>query len=173
MSGHALPRLLAGAKEVCTQKILVAARAAGLELKLEAPRAGQVGPELHRADQVVRHTGAILRYVGRVFEGTDVYGTTFAESAQVDSWLDWGEMELGPAEPPRLTEAIEVLEKHLDSRVFLVGDRYTLADASIGCSLYQFQREGLTGSLPRATQRWLSTCASGGRGRLRRGRRRG
>merc|ERR1719191_1893000 len=82
------------------------------------------------------------------------------EAAQVDAWLDWTELELGDANPPGLTKAVETLEKHLDNRVFLVGQRFTLADASLSCSIYNFQKQGLTPSLPVATKRWLGACTA-------------
>eukprot|EP00933_Yihiella_yeosuensis_P050729 TRINITY_DN4851_c6_g1_i1.p1 TRINITY_DN4851_c6_g1~~TRINITY_DN4851_c6_g1_i1.p1 ORF type:complete len:693 (+),score=164.54 TRINITY_DN4851_c6_g1_i1:68-2146(+) len=160
MGKQTLPRLVAAAADVCTQKILVAAKAAGVELTLEAAKGAQVVPELRCGGHVIRYTNAILRYVGKVYEGSDVYGNSHMETAQVDSWLDWTEMELGSEEPPRLDQALEVLEKHLDSRVFLVGQRFTIADASLSCSLAHFQQKGLAKTLPRATMRWLGTCTN-------------
>jgi glutathione S-transferase len=158
MSRVALPRLYANAADVATQKILVAAKAAGLDLKLEAAKGGV--PELHKGDKVVKYTNAILRYVGKVFENSEIYGSSFAEAGQVDSWLDWTEFEFGNASPPGLAKAVEKLEKHLDERVFLVGQRYTIADASLSCSIYNFQQQGLTPSLPKATKRWLGACTA-------------
>jgi len=158
MSRAAIPRLCANVADVCTQKILVAAKAAGVELALEAPK-GPV-PELHKGDKVVKYTNAILRYVGRIFENSDLYGSTFMESAQVDAWLDWSEFELGDAQPPHLDEAVQALEKHLDNRVFLVGQRFTLADASVSCSIYNFQKQGKVPTLPTATKRWLGACTA-------------
>lgn len=155
-----LPRLLATKTDVCAQKILIAAKAAGVELKLEAPKSKSGVPELIKGDQVIRYTNAILRFVGRIYEGGDIYGSNFMETAQVDSWLDWTEMELGTAKPPRMTEALEVLERHLANRVFLVGQRFTLADASLSCSLSHFHREGVAPKLERATARWLGTCTA-------------
>ncbi|OLP93968.1 hypothetical protein AK812_SmicGene24050 [Symbiodinium microadriaticum] len=108
MPGHAwrsLSRLAEVAKsqlsrhcQVSTQKILVAAHAAGVDL----------------------YANAILRFIGRYYDGVEVYGSTFFESAEVDSWLDWGEMEL--ANPPlQMEQALETLEKHLDQRAFVRG----------------------------------------------------
>lgn len=160
MSRAALPRLFANAGDVCTQKVLVAAKSAGVDLILESPKSGQTVPELRKGDKVIRYTNAILRFVGRCYEDSAVYGNNFIESAQVDSWLDWAEGELGHKEPPRLQQAIDVLERHLDDRVFLVGQRFSLADASVSCSLLSFQQQGLApvNDLPRATKRWLGTC---------------
>jgi asparaginyl-tRNA synthetase len=78
----------------------------------------------------------------------------------VDSWLDYAELELGSQNPPRLPAVIDVLEKHLVDRVFMVGQRFTLADVSLGCSLYQFEKQGIAKVLPTATRRWLGTCAA-------------
>jgi len=136
----------------------VAAKAAGLDIKLETAK-GAV-PELHKGDKVVKYTNAILRYVGKLFENSELYGSSFAEAGQVDSWLDWTELVLGNASPPALEKAVATLEKHLDERVFLVGQRYTIADASLSCSIYHFQQNGLTPSLPKATKRWLGACTA-------------
>jgi glutathione S-transferase len=163
MSRAGIPRLIANAADVCTKKILVAAQAASVELSLEAPKKGsRAVPELHRGDQVIRYTNAILRHVGRCFEDSDIYGSSFFESSQVDAWLDWAEGELADENPPRLQQAIEALERHLGDRVFLVGQRFTIADASVSCSLHDFQQRGVAGSkdLPRATKRWLGTCTA-------------
>mmetsp|Transcript_26452 Transcript_26452/g.61672 ORF Transcript_26452/g.61672 Transcript_26452/m.61672 type:complete len:699 (+) Transcript_26452:90-2186(+) len=157
---RALPRLLGSTADVCTQKIMVAAAAAGVELKLENPGAGQLYPELHTEGGVIRHTNAILRYVGTLYEHTAAFGSSFFESSEVDSWLEWAECELIGAQPPRIKEAIEVLEQRLSDRVYVVGQRYTIADAAISCSIYNYEKQGVTGSLPKATKRWLGTCTA-------------
>jgi len=155
-------RLVAGLDDVNTFKIRVAAKAAGVVLSVDAPKGKATAvPELHIGDRVVRYVNAILRCIGRIFDGTDLYGSSFIESSQVDAWLDWTEMEFGSEEPPHLEQALEKLEKHLESRTFLVGQRYTLADASLSCSLYHLQsRGGVLQKLPQCTQRWLGTCTA-------------
>jgi len=160
MSRTALPRLVSNAKDVCTQKIRVAAKAAGVELTLDS--GSQAIPELHRGGQVIKYTNAILRYIGRCYEDGDLYGSSFMESAQVDQWLDWAEGELAHQEPPRLEQAIETLERHMADKVYLVGQRFTLADASVSCSLHAFQQQGIPAAknLPTATARWLGTCSA-------------
>ncbi|CAE7688301.1 asnS [Symbiodinium microadriaticum] len=154
------PCLVASPSDVSTQKILVAAHAAGVDLRLEAPKTPgppEIRLEVAGNNQCVRYANAILRFIGRYYDGVEVYGSTFFESAEVDSWLDWGEMEL--ANPPlQMEQALETLEKHLDQRVFLVGQRFTIADASLSVALHSLQSQGLATSLPRATKRWLGTC---------------
>jgi len=158
MSRQLVPRLVADVKDVCVQKILVAARSVGLELALEAPRSKAAVPELHLGNSVISHTNAILRYIGRVFESSDLYGTSFFESSQVDSWIDYADLELSHQKPPQLSHVIEALERQLADRVYVVGHRYTLADISLSCSLHHFSKQGLIKDLPRATNRWLKTC---------------
>ncbi|CAJ1376809.1 unnamed protein product [Effrenium voratum] len=154
MTGR-IPLLVGGADDVRTQMILVAAHAAEVDVKTEAPKSA-AAPELQFSDKKITYTGAILRFFGRFHESSEVYGSSFYESAEVDSWLDWALMEL--AEPPvRLEQAAQTLEKHLEQRVFLVGQRLTLADIAASLPLQRFQQQGLV-QLGRATKRWLGTC---------------
>eukprot|EP00927_Polykrikos_kofoidii_P066374 TRINITY_DN6198_c0_g2_i1.p1 TRINITY_DN6198_c0_g2~~TRINITY_DN6198_c0_g2_i1.p1 ORF type:complete len:683 (+),score=132.60 TRINITY_DN6198_c0_g2_i1:62-2110(+) len=152
------PRLLANASDVCTQKILVVAKAAGIDLALDVTKQNLLFPELHRGGQVIQYTNAILRHLGRCREDSDLYGNTMFESAQVDAWLDWAEGELADQNSPHLDRAIEALERHLGDRVYLAGHRYTIADASVSCSINAFRQQGALGDLPRSTKRWLNTC---------------
>jgi len=131
MASHAVPRLRADLSHVCTKKILVASKATGIDLAVESC-SGTV-PELSLGHSVIRYTNGILRYLGRVIDGNDMYGRTFIESAQVDAWLDWADLEIAA----RPSQAIEALERHLCDKVFLVGQRYTLADISASVALHQ------------------------------------
>jgi asparaginyl-tRNA synthetase len=79
------------------------------------------------------------------------------DSAQIDSWLDWADLDLGAESPPRLAEAFECLEAHLASHTFVVGERLSLADVSLACSVNYFKQTGCP-PLPKAIARWLSTC---------------
>jgi len=149
--------ILVGNKEdVRTKMVLVAAKAADVDVKMEAQK-GEAAPYLKFGEQTIKYTGAMMRFFGRYHEGGEVYGNSFFESAEVDMWLDWSLMEF--ANPPtNLEKALDALEKHLDQRVFLVGQRFTLADVAASIPLYCFQQEGLVTSLGRATKRWLGTC---------------
>jgi len=152
-------RLVADAGDVCTQKILVAAAVAGVTIAIEKPKAAGSPPELIEGHRVIRYTNAILRHVGRLFEDNDLYGSNFFESAEVDSWLDWVEIELGHESPPLMDQAIQALERALGDKTFLVGQRFTLADVSVSCSLVAMQKKGVApATLPKATQRWLGAC---------------
>ena len=149
-----VPTLIGNSDDIRTKMVLVAAKAAGVNLKVEA-KAGD--PSIQFGTRTIKHTGAMLRFVGKCLEDTEVYGSSFFESAEVDMWLDWSLMEF--QDPPTgLEKALEVLEKHLEQRVFLVGQRFTLADVAASLPLHEFQQAGKVPSLGRATKRWLGTC---------------
>jgi len=157
MTGLLPVRLFADAGHVEAQKVLIAAKVANIKITVEPPVSSEAPLELRRGTEVIRYTNAILRHVGTSMQDTSLCGRSFFEAAQVDSWLDWAQIELED-EPPQLKEGIDVLEKHLDQRVFVVGERLTLADISISCSLRYLQSQGLALTLPTATQRWFRTC---------------
>ncbi|CAK8994631.1 unnamed protein product [Durusdinium trenchii] len=140
--------------DVRTKMVLVAAKAAGVDLKFEA-KAGV--PSIQYGMKTIKYTGAMLRFVGKCLEDTEVYGNTFFESAEVDMWLDWSLMEL--EDPPAdLERVLKVLEKHLDQRTFVVGQRFTLADVAASIPLIHLEQQGKVTALGTATKRWLNTC---------------
>lgn len=148
-------RLLSGAADLCTKKILVAAKYAGIELVVEAPRSAI--PELHYRGKVIRYTNAILRHVSRSNQASAVYGSSFFESAEVDSWLDWTELEM--TEGVNVSSALNRLESHLLHHTFLVGQRLSIADISLSLSLSHLSSKKAPGcTLQQSTSRWLNTC---------------
>lgn len=85
----------------------------------------------------VRHTNAILRKLAQIYEDMGLMGNDFIESGLVDSWLDWTTMEVDHLllESDDITEVLDVLEAQMKSRTFLVGQRLSVADVSLACSL--------------------------------------
>jgi elongation factor 1-gamma len=82
-------------------KVLIAAEYNGVEITVPDLK----GPELKAAVQskspsgrapvletpggAIFESNAIARYVARIRRDTELYGATFFESAQVDSWVDF------------------------------------------------------------------------------------
>ena len=107
-------------------------------------------PVLQTEEGYLFESNAILRYIGRLDKSNQfIYGRTNYEAAQCDMWLDYASTELdGPAvlflatsvfNVPRdektEKEAIDKtkdafcgLERWLETRTFLVGERITIAD---------------------------------------------
>jgi len=115
-------------------------------------------PTLQTDDGSIWESNAIARYVARLAD-KGLYGRTPLEAGQVDQWLDWvrGDLEIAGAvwlypifgiipNVPEATEnakqdvanALKVLNNHLLTRSYLVGERITLADIVVACTLFPF-----------------------------------
>lgn len=141
-------------------------------------------PVLETPEGTIFESGAIARYVARLRQDTGLYGSTFFESGQVESWLEFSAHELEvPVEvwifpllgyskfnaaanakaKEDVKKALQVLENHLHLRTYLVGDKITLADIVVASALvYPFKlvldkefRKPFT-----AVNRWFSTLVN-------------
>jgi len=160
-------RLCADKEAASTEKILAAAKHAGIEIDLAIGGAvtptGLPVPELQIGEVKVQHTNPILRRVAQTCD-CGLMGSSFMDESQVDSWMDWGTLLLDHhvlSEKAPLEPICDVLEPHLKSRTFLVGQRLTVADISLSISckplLEAADLEAVRQRYP-ATVRWLQTC---------------
>jgi len=146
-----------------THKVMVAAKINGVEVAvMDGTAQARLGPTetlpyLKTREGVLFTSNAITRYVARSRRDTQLMGGSFLEEGQVDSWMDFSTHQLEvpllvlgseqvPAEATKaaqveLRQAVAALEKHLEGRVFLVGDTLTLADVSIVCALARVDAE--------------------------------
>mmetsp|Transcript_6284 Transcript_6284/g.7851 ORF Transcript_6284/g.7851 Transcript_6284/m.7851 type:complete len:429 (+) Transcript_6284:97-1383(+) len=151
-------------------KILVAAEYNGIDIEipdfkmlednktpefLSKSPLGKV-PVLETPQGSIFESNAIARYVARMRRDTELYGVSFFDSAQVDSWIDFsthevelpatmwfypviGYMPFNPLATEKaksdLAKALGVLEKHLLDKTYLVGEKITLADITIASAL--------------------------------------
>jgi aspartyl-tRNA synthetase len=162
-------QLLAEATSHAAQKILAAAKRAGVALQVAGPAKGSTAtgypiPELVCGSQSpIRHTNAIMRHIAQIND-CGLMGSSFAEEGMVDSWMDWGFLEVEHSlriPGDSVNRHCETLEAHLKNRTFLVGQRLTLADIALAVPLNSAVEEAgpseLRKSFP-ATMRWLFTC---------------
>lgn len=156
-------------------KILIAAEYAGVNIEIPEFKLGSDNtneefrkksplgkvPVLQTNNGNIFESNAIARYVARLRPDAELFGTTFFEYAQVDSWMEFNAHELelpvtvwyypvlGHASyNPSLSakakadtsRALAVLENHLADKTYLVGDKITLADITIASTLvYPFK----------------------------------
>ena len=113
-------------------------------------------PVLETAEGCICEAGAIARYVARIRADTNMYGSSFFEAGLVDQWVEFAKNELvmpvgmwvypilgfiqsNKANTERAQEdlkrALAVLEAHLTTSTYLVGNAVTLADIVVSCSL--------------------------------------
>eukprot|EP00750_Incisomonas_marina_P001634 INCI1141.1.p2 GENE.INCI1141.1~~INCI1141.1.p2 ORF type:complete len:430 (+),score=77.98 INCI1141.1:88-1290(+) len=165
-------------------KALITAQVAGVSVAVKEVDAKGSSPNsvpvLSTPNGAITQSNAIARYIARSRPEAGLYGQTFFQSGQVDSWIDWGtnNVEL-PAilttywqfgwQPfnfqankkalEDLAAAFAELEAHLLSRTFLVGQRLSLADIIVASQLFYPLKLSLDGAFRAqfpATLRWFS-----------------
>ena len=141
-------------------------------------------PVLETPQGSIFESNAIARYVARIRSDTGLCGSSFFESAQVDSWVDfcshdlelpatlWFYPVLGllphhPAVSEKakadLKKALEVLERHLEDKTYLVGHRVTLADVTVVSALvypFKFVADPEFRAPFPNVMRWFTTCVN-------------
>mmetsp|Transcript_44885 Transcript_44885/g.126741 ORF Transcript_44885/g.126741 Transcript_44885/m.126741 type:complete len:783 (-) Transcript_44885:259-2607(-) len=171
-------KLRASAGSLAARKILSAARYVGLAVEVEPPAAPTASsltqstggfeiPKLELPDGYeLSYVNSILRYVAGVMPSKQLYGETFANTAEVDQWLDWTDkhvdyllrtyhVEQAKKQPSQSDSArgqavlrrlaasdevkklLEYLNEHMRPRTFLVGYTLTIADISLSFSAYE------------------------------------
>jgi len=175
---------------VLCYKILATARLAGVDVVLSAVEADSesnspVGkiPFLHTDQGIVFQSNAIARYVASL-NGSNLLGANAFEAAIVDSWIEFAANEIDlpasvwvfpvlgyiPNNPAATAKAkadirkvFEILNKHLSTRTFLVGQRITLADIVVSTSVFDLYTQVLDPSFRKAfvnVNRWFLTIVN-------------
>jgi len=141
-------------------------------------------PLLETDQGCIFESNAIARYIARIRSDTELYGSTFFESGQIDSWIDFcahelelpatmwfypifGYMPFNAAATAKakadLQKALEVLNTHLLHRTYLVGDKITLADITVASALVYPMKMLLDPSFRKPythVERWFCTCVN-------------
>jgi len=141
-------------------------------------------PLLETDQGCIFESNAIARYIARIRSDTELYGSTFFESGQIDSWIDFcahelelpatmwfypifGYMPFNAAATAKakadLQKALEVLNTHLLHRTYLVGDKITLADITIASALVYPMKMLLDPAFRKPygnVERWFCTCVN-------------
>jgi len=140
-------------------------------------------PLLVTSEGPIFESAAIARYVAQLGDGS-LYGKTTYESGLVDQWVDWAQWQIDlpamawlypingyiPEKPERTKKAkgdirksLTILNDHLKTRTFLVGERISLADIYVSLSLLNLYKNVLDPGFRNAfvhTNRWFLTCVN-------------
>ncbi|HUZ63194.1 MAG TPA: glutathione S-transferase [Acetobacteraceae bacterium] len=119
-------------------------------------------PMIDDGGQIVWESHAILRYLGARYGGGTIWATEPFERSLADRWMDWAQTSLQPdfltgvfwgfyrtPEDRRDWPAIHskvaacarhfrLLDRHLADRLYMAGDRLTMADLPAGTALYRY-----------------------------------
>lgn len=145
-----------------TQRLLAIAKTNELdvEVKCDQPSGDMYMkiPVLDTGKGCIFSSDAIGRYLSRMRPDIGLYGNTFVESGEVDSWVSYSSSELEPpicawtfpmdgifpevtqasaAAQIDVHESLMILDKHLAHRTFIVGEKLTFADLHIASVLHR------------------------------------
>jgi asparaginyl-tRNA synthetase len=173
--------------DYCLKKILATSFYAGVELKVTKDTVNPSSSAfvLSTPHGTINKTNAILRYLAEITPAQALLGDNSYETSQVDQWLDysWNEIEVRLqillASPSSLgvtaeqknvlvarvknefPESLSVLENHLESRTFLVNEKISLADISLGCTFSVLKSQNiLTAASFPSLYRWYMTVTT-------------
>jgi glutathione S-transferase len=122
-----------------TPRILYALEEMELPYKIEtvpdgtfSARYGIPGPELLDGDHTLVEVTAIIRHVVRRFGVGTLWPEDVFEQAEVDRWLDFQAIRLARSvaanDTTTMTTLLGAFERHIDTRAWVLGDDFTLAD---------------------------------------------
>jgi len=178
-------RLLTEAGNPQAWKALVAAQYAGVKVDVAETTVEQHGrlPILETPEGTLTEPNSIARHIVRSGK-SNLYGNSVFDSASIDNWIEWAanEVELPgavwtlpilgviPNHAQATTKAkadvrrsLETLNKHLQTRTFLVGDRLSLADIVVACGLHRLYTLVLDNGFRKSfqnTNRWFVTVVN-------------
>lgn len=143
----------------------------------------------HGDDNYLSQHIAILRYIAQMSPSAGLYGQTDFDAAQVDQWLDfsWHNLEvpmqvfkelktgsgtvstLSAVEKSALTvktkqditSAMAALEKHLEHKTYIAGEKISLADIALCCTMAALSKLGLLDAITfPSLLRWFMTSGT-------------
>ena len=143
---------------------------------------GQI-PVLEDGDTCIWESNSIVRYLAARYGAGWIWDEDPSIRAEADRWMDWMISELQPAMTPAFwglirkvpeqsspaiieasiakTEAkMDILEAHLASRSFLAGDRFGMADITVGTGAHRWLNMPLQRAARPNLQRWYETIAA-------------
>lgn len=140
----------------------------------------------HNGEYLAQHN-AILRFIANLKPEVSLYGPQGFDTSQIDQWLDFSWLEL---EVPMqafmsassdssssvkteqmqavqkkarvdIAAALDVSEKHLIHKTYMVGEAVTIADISLCCAIAALSKLGLLDAIAfPSVLRWLMTIST-------------
>jgi glutathione S-transferase len=118
-------------------------------------------PTVEDGDTIVWESGAVVRYLAARYGRGSLWADDPGERAQSDRWMDWMQTTLMPAffrvfvglvrtpADKRDGKAVDaaavevgalygIFDRALQGRNFIAGDRLTIGDIPVGCTLYRY-----------------------------------
>ena len=183
-------RLLSPHKNFRVERVLIAARLAGVAVAYEpadvAACEAAIGPSarslvLLTPQGPLTQSNSVLRYIASLAPAAQLYGATEFDEALVDQWIEFAALELevlvvalvpedGSGASPlseglrdSVDRALGVLNAALARRTFVVGERLTIADVALATTCRVLFTKLISSAQRQAAPhvlRWFLTCAN-------------
>ena len=139
-------------------------------------------PTIEDEGFVLWESHAIVRYLAAKNKARGLWPDDFKARAKTDQWMDWSSSTFWPALRPlfmglirtpenerdpnsleghrRNTAAVlAIVDKHLESHVFLAGTNFTVSDITLGCAIWRWMALPIERPLLPNVQRWFDSLA--------------
>lgn len=131
---------------------------------------------------VLWESNAIVRYLAAKHATGAFWPNDPKTCAEADRWMDWSSSTFWPALRPlfmalvrtptsqldpqvledsrrRTAAALAIVDRHLESRMFLAGDNFTVGDIALGCAVWRWMALPIERPLLPNVQRWFDSLA--------------
>ena len=139
-------------------------------------------PTIEDEGLVLWESNAIVRYLAAKHATGSLWPDDLKTRAEADQWMDWSSTTFWPALRPlfiglvrtptsqrdpqafedlrrKTAAALAIVDSHLESRMFLAGDNFTVSDIALGCGVWRWMALPIERpSLPNI-QRWFDSLA--------------
>jgi len=139
-------------------------------------------PTIEDEGLVLWESNAIVRYLAAKHATGSLWPDDLKSRAEADQWMDWSSSTFWPALRPlfiglirtpanqrdpyvledlrrKAAAALAIVDRHLESRMFLAGDNFTVSDIALGCGVWRWMALPIERpSLPNV-QRWFDSLA--------------
>jgi len=137
-------------------------------------------PTIEDEGFVLWESHAIVRYLAARHKARGLWPDDLKSRAEADQWMDWSSSTFWPALRPlfmglirtpanqrdphaledsraRTAAVLAIVDKHLESHVFLAGTNFTVSDIALGCGIWRWMALPIERpSLPNV-QRWFDS----------------
>jgi glutathione S-transferase len=139
-------------------------------------------PTIEDDGLVLWESNAIVRYLAAKHATGDLWPDDLKTRAEADQWMDWSSSTFWPALRPlfiglvrtptiqrdpqafedlrrKTAAALAIVDSHLESRMFLAGDNFTVSDVALGCGVWRWMVLPIERPLLPNVQRWFDSLA--------------
>ena len=139
-------------------------------------------PTIEDQGLVLWESNAIVRYLAAKHAARGLWPDDLKTRAEADQWMDWSSSTFWPALRPlfiglirtsanqrnphvledfrrKTAAALAIVDRHLESRMFLAGDNFTVSDIALGCGVWRWMALAIERPLLPNVQRWFDSLA--------------